>query len=73
MKGLGNYLYPNMSQKQIDFLTEHVNQQPPAKFNEWQKHALKHYRMWNKFLKGHIDKKTSIRFIVRYLHRNSTR
>ena len=73
MQAFENYLYPDMTQEQIDFFTEHVKQQPSVKFNEWQRHALMHYRMWNLFLMGRVDKETSTRFIVRYLHHTSTR
>ena len=70
MKQLGNYMYPGMTQAQIDYYAKYIGNLPQLSYNHIKRKALRYYKEWNKHIRQPLPKETCEQYMIRYLHRH---
>ena len=68
MSKLGNYMYPGMTQTQIDFYTSYIEELSYLDYKNLKRKAIQYYKEWNRFLIHGMPKADYQRLMIRYLH-----
>ena len=66
-----SHLHPGMTQAQIDFYTDYIQNLSKIAFSDLKRKALYYFKQWNRYLKHDIPKDEYERYMIRYLHRQS--